>query len=706
LSKKELLICVGIFGLALFVRLLYLYQSAANPSFRYPIVDSATYNEMARALAAGQGMSYDFFWQSFFYPFFLSVIYFAAGSSIICVKVIQILLGCFTCLLTYFLGRKIFGRNAGVIAAVTTAIYGPLIFLEAELLAAGWAAFWSVVLIILFLNISSGKSAWRCAALGICGAMSIITRPDFVLFFVAAVVWLAITFYKTGEPSSKIALRISEILAGFLLIAIPVAFQNFRVTGHFGILPASGGINFYIGNNPNYKETLTARPGEGWEELVSLPERNDVISDLWAKQNFFNQRVINYITDQPFAFAKGLAYKTVQFLSSREIPRNIDIYMFRKWSSLLGLLVWKAGGFGFPFGILLILMLFGIANHRRQLPAPLLLFIILYPLSIIFVFVASRYRVPAIPVFSVIAAAGLLDLIGAARHLRWRSIGIISVITIAVILLSSLPGPFPQELPNYQAEFYRNLASVENKEGNFDRAFEHCKLALELMPQFPSAYATMGDVLTNMGEINAAISYYNKALQLRKEFAHPHIGLGRAYFEQGRLDQTILHLTEALRLNPGDPDVLFNLATAFAQTGKLDQAIEVFSTILHFQPNSFPAHNNLGYALLQKGNAGEAVEHFRQAVKINPDFAQAQRNLGYALSMQGNFDEAIEHFYQALRLEPDSALAHYMLAQILQKAGRINEAETHFNKARQLDPHLNNAPRPKLPPPPEANSPD
>ncbi len=647
---------------------------------------------MARAMAAGQGMSHNFFWQPFFYPFFLSIIYLISNSSIVCVKVIQVLLGSFTCLLTYFLGRKIFGRTAGITAAVITALYGPLIFLEAELLAAGWAAFWSVVLIILLINLSATGSNRSCIALGICGALSIITRPDFVLFLMAAAVWLAIVFYKNSEPLPKIVLKVLEILAGFLFIAMPVALQNFRVTGHFGILPASGGINFYIGNNPNYKETLTARPGEGWEELTSLPERNDVISNLWAKQKFFNRKVLNYIIDQPLAFAKGLAYKTIQFLSSREIPRNIDIYMFRKWSPLLCLLVWKAGGFGFPFGVLLILMVFGIVNHWRQLPAPLLLFIILYPLSIILVFVASRYRVPAIPVFSTIAAAGLLDLIGAARRLRWRNIGVISVITIAAISLSSLPGPFPQELPNFEAELYRNLAAVENKYGNFDRAYEHCKTALELMPQFPSAYTTIGDILTNMGRIDDAISHYNKALQLGKKSAHLHLGLAKAFFKQGNLDRSILHLTEALRINPGDPDALFNLGTALAQTGKLDQAIGVFSTILRFQPNSFAAHNNLGYALLQKGNAGEAVEHFKQAVKINPDFAQAYRNLGYALTMQGKNDEAVEHFYQALQLEPDSAPTHYMLARVLQKAGRMEEAAAHFDRAKQLNPKFNAPP--------------
>ncbi len=166
-GKRELLISVGIVILALSVRLFYLYESSANPSFTTPTVDSRTYDKLARSVAEGKDMNYEFFWQPFFYPAFLSAIYLASNSSIICAKVIQLLLGCVTCLLTYRLGKRIFDRRTGVIAGVMTALYGPLVFFESELLAAGWAAFWSVVLILLFIKSSSKKSVWLCVILGI-----------------------------------------------------------------------------------------------------------------------------------------------------------------------------------------------------------------------------------------------------------------------------------------------------------------------------------------------------------------------------------------------------------------------------------------------------------------------------------------------------------------------------------------------------------
>lgn len=630
-DKKELLISVGIFVLALFVRLLYLYESSANPSFGYPIVDSGNYDSLARSLAAGDGMSEQFFWQPFFYPFFLSVVYLVSNSSIICVKVIQVLLGCVTCLLTYHLGKRIFSRTAGIIAAVITALYGPLIFFEAELLASGWAAFWSVVLILLFLKSSSKKSLWFVVLLGICGALSIITRPTFVPFFVAAVVWLAVIFYRSGEQWQRIYPKLGVVSFGFLLIAIPIAAQNFRVTGHFGIFPASGGINFYIGNNPNYTETMTARPGWGWDEILELPERNGVTGDLWEKQKFFRQRVINYVVEEPLNFVKGLAYKTIQFLNSREIPRNVDVYLFSKWSRLLGLLIWKAGGFGFPFGVLLPLALLGVASRWRQVPVPVLLFMILYPLSIILVFTAARYRVPLIPIMSVMAAAGLLNLIMNIRGFYWHRIIVISAFGVGIVLLSSLPGPFPGEKPNYEAELYYGVANSLKRRGWHGEAVINFHQALRLDPNYVEAHYNLGNTLATQGKFDEAIGHYHQALQMKPNSPMVHGNLAHALAQQGKSEEAIKHLKEVLRAEPDWPRPYYDLGRFYTQLGKYDLAIQNYKEAIRLKPDYAEAHYNLGHIYYLQGKIDLTIAHWTEAVKLRPDSLILRRDLAWIL---------------------------------------------------------------------------
>jgi hypothetical protein len=385
-DKKQLLIGAGIFALALVVRLVYLWESSSGPSFAAPVLDAGTYDGLARSLAAGKRVSGELFWQPVFYPYFLSIVYWFSNGSIIFGKIVQIFLGSLTCLLTYYLGKRVFNQTAGIIAGLVTALYGPLIFFDGELLATGWASLWAVSLILLFLTGPSRRSAWFFFVLGVCGGLSIITRPTFVPFFIAGLIWLTIRFYCGSRSVREVLIRLAVVLLGLLFIAVPVGLKNIRLTGHFGILPSSGGLNLYIGNNPNYTQTMAARPGWPWQEIVDLPERNGVSGNRWAQQEFFLQNVKSYIVAEPVSFVKGLIYKTSQFLSSREMPRNVDVYLFGKWSRLLSVLTFKVGPFGFPFGLLLPLTAFGLVWYWTRLPAPLLLFLIFYPLSVILVF--------------------------------------------------------------------------------------------------------------------------------------------------------------------------------------------------------------------------------------------------------------------------------------------------------------------------------
>lgn len=754
-DKKELLIVAGIFALALLVRVVHLYESSSNPSFLVPTIDSETYDKVARAVATGKGMNYNFFWQPFFYPLFLSLVYTVSNSSIVWAKVVQVLLGCITCVLTYRLGRRIFNRTTGIVAGLITALYGPLIFFEAELLASGWAVFWSVVLIFVLLECASRKTLWISLIVGLFGGLSILTRPTFLPFFIAAFAWLAIVLYRSIGGRSGLAMRLGAILVGLVAVMIPVAVLNFRVTGHFDIMPSTGGLNLYIGNNDNYDETINARPGAGWEELLDLPRRNGVFGDLWNDQEFFKQKVVEFIVEEPMLFVKGIGSKTLQFFSSREMPRTMDIYVFRKWSCLLGLLTWKLGQFGFPFGAILPLVLLGMISYWRQLPVPVVLFVVLYPLSVILVFVAARYRTPVIPVFSILVGAGLLSLIETVRTRNLSRLIIAVITTIFVVLFSSLPGPFPSEKPNFEAELYRNVAAIENNiKGNAQQAFLHAQKAIELMPEFASAHETMGEIFRDMGKLDSAVESFEKALSLKPDLTVAHINLGIVLGRQDRFEQAIRHFNKALEIVPYDPKAHDNLGIALASQGRPEEAAAHFKLAVKFDPDNANAHNNLGYALANLGRLDEAIKHYAKALQIDPGFvlarrnlkqarqqqvkgernyqeltdnagtlnklgadlvqqgkfaqsikyftkalqidpnsADTHRNLGYALFRQGMLDEAVKHLNEALRIKPDLAMAHNDLGVVLVRQGKFDQAITHFEEALRIMPNLTSARR-------------
>jgi len=606
-ANRSFWVACIIFSLALAIRFVYLYESSANPSFQTPIVDSKVYDETARAFVKGQGMGSNFFWQPFFYQFFLSVVYFFRDCSIISAKVIQVLLGALTCALTYKLGKKIFGRQIGIIAGLITAFYGPMFFYESELLATGWATFWAVVVVLLFLEVKEKDKGWHWFFLGLCGALGIITRPEFFLFFLAGCIWL---WLRVPRELSLVP-RFGAIFAGIVLVIVPVGIAAAYATGRFSITSSSGGINLYIGNNPDYCQTLTIRPGEEWNRLIGLPSQYGMGKSVWDEDRFFKQRVMEYMKNKPFDFAKGLGRKMLELICSREIPRNLNIYMFGRWSRLLRLLTWKAGGFGFPFGLIFPLAVLGVIFNWRRIPAPVILFIVLYPLSIILVFVAGRYKVPMVPILAVLAAAGLVSVVKKVWLKRWREVMIIATVVVGTILLSTLPGPFCQEQVNFEPEFFQFVGHGMVKRGLNDEAMKCLSESLRLKPDYNETYFYMGEALRGQGKVDEAIECYRKALRLK-------------------LDNSIEYITHN------------NLGAALAEQGKVDEAIEQYKETIRLKPDYPVVHNNLGVVLEKQGKVDEAIEHYKEALRLKPDFTEARKNLASALAQQSKSKDTVQ----------------------------------------------------------------
>ena len=570
-DKKDWQLAAGILGLALAVRLVFLYEVSKSPTFFIPIVDSGRYNVLARALASGKPMSSEFFWQAFFYPLFLSWVYLFTAGSIAWAKLIQILLGSGCCVLVYRLALRLFDRRTAVLAGAITALYGPLIFFESQLLATGWASIWAVVLILLFLKVGEKKDPRVYLVLGICGGLSIITRATFLPFFVATGLWMVLALRKTKMKYTAIAVRTGLTAAGTLLIIIPVAVQCFRTTGRFSALPETGAINLYMGNNSDRAEIMAIRPGTDWTNLVLLPRLHGAKNRRQTHQ-FFIRRVRNYIITEPFHFLKRLARKTVHFFSSREIPSNFDMYASRKYSPLFSILIWKTHGFGFPFAVLLPLTLLGLIRCWRRIPVPIVLFLFFYPLSIILVFVTSRYRTPMIPILAVLAAAGFWNVIETIKMRRWPQVTVMTAAFIAVAALSGIAGPFAAETVNYEAEMYYCLGTRTQRQGRLEESIGYLRKALQLNPEYSDAYNNLGSTLYKQGNFEKAVEYFKKALELNPQYYSAYNNLGTVLGQQGRPKEAIKHFKKALEINPESHATRYNLAIALFNIGEVDQA--------------------------------------------------------------------------------------------------------------------------------------
>ncbi len=600
-----------VFAAALLVRLVYLAESRDLPTFHVPIIDSMVYDQVARATANGEPMDYRFFWQPFFYPAWLTLVY-KTGGTLLTAKILQAVVGALTCLLTARLGARCFDETTGRFAGLVVAFYGPLVFFEGELVAAGWATFLGAAFLLQWLRARDTPTLGQDALLGLVAALAVITRPTFIPALALALTWLTVVRFR---KSPALSARHLAVMAGaFMLVIGYVAHTNHDVTGQRSPLPASGGVNLYIGNHPDPCSTLTIRPGTDWDELNRMVGR-DKLGNVWENNRFFYTKAIDNLQEQPAAVLRGLGRKFLQVVNSREIPRNVDVYLARDYSMLLTVLVAKVGGFGFPFGLLLPFAILGLAFNVRRVPAPIWMFPILYAAAVVAVFVSARYRVVLVPSLAVFAVAG-----ARAVWSRWSSrnnakssrargpaLRLIPVVTVgAVVLLASVPGPFCEEQIDYESE---------------------------------TTYA-VGYRKHQAGELRSAIVMYEDALRRRPDYTEVSNQLGLVQKQVGNMAAAIAVWNRAREREPTAVDVRLNLAAALVDTGRRVEGLQEYNRALADDPDNAAAHHNVAITLLDAGQTAQAIAHVTQAVRLNPDYAQVYRQIASRLKAQGKIEDA------------------------------------------------------------------
>lgn len=572
---------------ALVVRLVAFGDGMDAPTFDHPIVDAQTYLEAARALASGEGLDHRFFWQPIFYPTFLAFGLWIGSGSMLVAKVLQLLLGVVTCWLTYRLGRRLVEPKIGLLAGLLCALHGPMIFFETELLATGWAAFWGVLLLHRFTRDSEGLSRRSWLLDGLLSAVATLTRPTFLP---ACVLALAVRLFRVPP---RVAVRsIALAMVGFVLLAAPVAWLGARVAEHPSFLPASGAMNLYLGNHPDPCETLTIRPGSGWDELVKQARPADA-GDLAANRAHFSEQALEGLRHDPVAVLGGLGRKSLQVISSRELPRNLDPYDQREWSAVLSVLMFRLGGFGFPMGLLLPLAGLGAWTLRRRLPLVFFVFVAGYLLSVVAVFVSGRYRIPMVPEICILAAGGAVAVARAiGRRERGRIAGA-AIVLVGLGLLVSLPGPFCEEEIDYRAETIYAVGYSQHRAGDLRSAAESYEQALSRNPRNV-------EILNQLGVLRR---------------------------QQNRLDEAIELWSRAVRVDPESVMARTNLARALTRTEDHARALEQYEELLRLQPRSAEARLGRGLALLGLARFEEGVDSLVEAIRRDPDLAPRLRGL-------------------------------------------------------------------------------
>lgn len=625
---------VGLFGLALAVRLTYLGEMSATPFFTVPIGDAKGYDAWARRIASGDWLGREVFYQTPLYPYLLGVTFSIFGHALAAVRLMQAALGALSCVLLATAGRRFFDERSGLVAGLLLAFYPPALFFDGLIQKAALDLFFMTSLVALVGSLQSRFDWRRLAALGVVLGLFTLNRENARALYPVLVVWL-LTFDRAASLTER-GRRAALLTVSMLLTALPVGLRNYQVGGEFLISTSQMGPNFYIGNHKgargSYEELV---PGHG----DASHERSDAkalaegamkrtlsareVSDYWMNLG------LAYVRDQPLDWLRLLGRKALLTVGANEITDTESLEAYRQNSWVLRSLSW------IHFGVIVPLAVFGLwltrADWRRL--GVLYAMCAATAAAVALFFVVARYRYPMVPLVLLFAAVPLSRLPGMMRASSPRAwVGALLGVALAFIVNRT---PIVTEDPTY-----RSIGSELIRLGRPAEAIRLLEKAVRASPESAAAHLDLAIAFQQTGDTSHAIDEFTLAISLRPDYFKARHGLALTLQEAHRASEAIEHFQAAVSLRPDSSEARTDLGSALASLGRGPEAVREYEEVLRLNPGSAKANYNLAVALQDQGRVDDAIPHYLAAVEADPSDAEAHGNLALAFEAKGDADSA------------------------------------------------------------------
>jgi Flp pilus assembly protein TadD len=666
----DLYLVIGLFVVALALRLIYLSELNDAPFFHHPVGDSKVYHDRALEIAGGDLVGGEaYFHSSPLYPYFLALVYSIVGVKFTVVRVLQFIVGSLNCMLVYLLARRAAPSSKAVplAAGAAAALYGTLAFFDGDLLMISLVLCFtcgSVLLLTRLVDPETGSAepsklsrGWKPALSALLAGVLLgaagLGKPNVLVFAPFVVLWMF-----TGFGRRFAAGRWREALlftAGCLLAVAPITARNHAVSNDFVLVSSNAGVNLFIGNNERAEGVFSLPPGSGLDntrlylssrdEAEAATGENDMPPS--AVSAYWTSRAVDFVKSEP-GRAFGLLWRKFRlFWNHYEIPNHHNKqFVTIHYAAFLQVLF---VGFKLVAPLAVMGMLLSVVLLSRSAVVRLYLgFVVVYMLTLILFFVTARYRLPVVPFLLVFAAVGVWQLAVLLQKKRCKLAGAGAGTAVAAAVFVSWP------MLDYDFGFNHTVIGTvyadrateepENAPDHIKNAILHYKTALELRPLSVDAHYNLGVAYDRIGYYSGAVQSLATALRLRPD----HRFAGQA-LEEARESLA----TEGDRIDESEvPKTDFERGLYYTRLEQTTQALLMYSRVLRSDPHHAGAWSQVGAIYFDQGDYRRAIQKFRQGLRYKPDHFVLNNNIAGAYFRSGDKKQARRHWEKCLEIDP------------------------------------------------------
>lgn len=328
------------------------------------------------------------------------------------IRAVQILLALLTTFAVYDLGRRLFDRTIGAVAASVVWLYPSLIYLNFTILTETLFTFFLVSFLMLAVMLVQRPALGIAVACGLALGLGALTRS--VLWPLPLLLCPLLIALLPGSFGRR-ALLSTAVFAGFAVVVVPWAVRNTRLQRVVTVVDTIGGMNLRMGN---YEYT----PEDRMWDAVSLQGEKNWVHALTQeghpagasitegqKEKWAQRKAVEYMLANPGTTARRAVIKFWDFWGlERSYVAGLQqgIYDPPRW-------------FGMMAGAAIVVtcvavMIAGAIGLWVARPDWRLHILMLVPIVVItgvhtIVFGHARYHKPLVPIVAIYAAAWLVE---------------------------------------------------------------------------------------------------------------------------------------------------------------------------------------------------------------------------------------------------------------------------------------------------------
>ncbi len=257
----------------------------------------------------------------------------------------------------------------------------------------------------------------------------------------------------------------------------------------------------------------------------------------------------------------------------------------------------------------------------------------------------------------------------------------IATLEHAIELLSKIPSDRAHEL---DVQLLERLADSQYAMGDMERSAATYHVMATHAAE-AGLLTTQANALMRLAHSAEAIPFFLKAVELDPNFASAYVSLSRIYSNLGEAVRArdYAKLAYEHRENVSERERLSIMYQYhYEVTGDQALATQALELWKRRFPEEFQPPNSLAYLYNVLGDFGQAIDEAKEAVRRNPNHGFPYSNLAHAFRGAGNFDDARKTAEQAVALHIETLPTRRLLYQLALLAGNTEEAAQHVEWGR------------------------